>query len=304
MAGGRKGNVCDKKGKKAACDKQEKSQTKIVTEETVMSVDHSNGKQTGKKRKSDVILDRKHGKSAKSDKEIVPNNSQDNCDKDREIKCRSGQVTKSARSRSQSVETETKIHKPTARTNVQFDDNEGEIMELQVENADNSEFPSDGEDEENAAAEAVAETTESSVSDDDEDCDEDSEDGEISEGGDEGVEYDDHEVSFNAGSSQNNNASLKEIMDSDDDMADIDPAEMKSMLRFAKFLEKKGFLKQSTSDGDSVSNELPQPSTSTGKRQHKAKQRSGDLNLKRQRHLLKGKVLHRREVRVLANCPE
>ena len=37
------------------------------------------------------------------------------------------------------------------------------------------------------------------------------------------------------------------------------------MLRFAKFLEKKGFLKQSISDGDSVSNEPPQPSTSTGK---------------------------------------
>ena len=65
---------------------------------------------------------------------------------------------------------------------MQFDDDEGEIMELQVENADNSEFPSDGEDEENAAAEAASETTASSVSDDDEDCDEDSEEGEISDG--------------------------------------------------------------------------------------------------------------------------
>ena len=90
MAGGHKGNVCDKRGKKAACDKQEKSRTKIVAEETVMSVDHSNGKQTGKKRKSDVVPDRKHGKAAKADKEIVPNNSQDNCNQDQEIKHRSG----------------------------------------------------------------------------------------------------------------------------------------------------------------------------------------------------------------------
>ena len=122
------------------------------------------------------------------------------------------------------------------QANVIFE-GEDEVMALRVENAESAEFPSEEEQENDEKEETESEGS----------CEASSDgfsDGEVREDEDEDdkhsnyEDYDDNEVSFVA--SQNNNASIKEF--SEDEEIEPDPAKLKSMMHFAKFLAKQGFI--------------------------------------------------------------
>ena len=135
-------------------------------------------------------------------------------------------------------------------TEVAFDHEGDEVMAIKVsEQADRIDFPMEGE-EEMVDYNYNSSTEQGECSSDDEvDSEEgDDEPPELMEmvSGDEGeIMEEDEEVSFP--NSQNNNASIKEL-NNEEEGEECAPAELKTMMRFANFLEKKGYLKRGAID--------------------------------------------------------